>query len=98
MAFFLSLLYFDLFFFKYETIVRSSAWSFGHSDPDPSSVKYESTFLRKVVVFCLKASSKNYIVFSFAHVKVSARVFKHTFTGSSCPDNRFIFHLLCLPQ
>ena len=25
-------------FFKYETIVRSSAWSFGHSDPDPSSV------------------------------------------------------------
>jgi len=24
--------------FKYETIVRSSASSFGHSDPDPSSV------------------------------------------------------------
>jgi hypothetical protein len=26
------------FFLKYETIVRSSASSFGHSDPDPSSV------------------------------------------------------------
>ena len=37
---FFSLLYlnFHLFFFKYETIVRSSAWSFGHSDPNPSSV------------------------------------------------------------
>ena len=23
--------------FKYENIVRSSAWSFGHSDPDPGS-------------------------------------------------------------
>ena len=27
-----------IYFFKYETIVRSSASSFGHSDPDPSSV------------------------------------------------------------
>ena len=27
-----------IYFFEYETIVRSSAWSFGHSDPDPSSV------------------------------------------------------------
>ena len=27
-------------FFKYETIVRSSAWSFDHSDPDLSSVFY----------------------------------------------------------
>ena len=26
------------YFFRYETIARSSAWSFGHSDPDPSSV------------------------------------------------------------
>ena len=25
-------------FSKYEAIVRYSAWSFGHSDPDPSSV------------------------------------------------------------
>ena len=28
-----------IFFLKYETIVRSSASSFGHSDPDPSSVR-----------------------------------------------------------
>ena len=28
---------FFLYFFEYETIVRSSAWSFGHLDPDPSS-------------------------------------------------------------
>ena len=28
-----------IYFFEYETIVRSRAWSFGHSDPDPSSVK-----------------------------------------------------------
>ena len=27
-----------IYFFKYETIVRSSTWSFGHSDPDRSSV------------------------------------------------------------
>ena len=27
-----------IYFFKYETIVRSSAWYFGHSDPDPCSV------------------------------------------------------------
>ena len=35
--------FFFLYFFEYETIVRSSAWSFGHSDPDPSSV---NTFLK----------------------------------------------------
>ena len=28
-----------IYFFKYETIVRSSARPFGHSDPDPSSVQ-----------------------------------------------------------
>ena len=27
-----------IYFSKYETIVKSSAWSFGHADPDPSSV------------------------------------------------------------
>ena len=26
---------FSIFNFKYETTVRSSAWSYGHSDPDP---------------------------------------------------------------
>ena len=28
-----------IYIFKYKTIVRSSAYSFGHSDPDPSSVQ-----------------------------------------------------------
>ena len=32
---------FSFIFFKYETIVRSSAWYFCHSDPDPSSVNDE---------------------------------------------------------
>ena len=32
------LFYISIYVFGYETIVRSSAWSFGHSDPDPSSV------------------------------------------------------------
>ena len=27
-----------IYFFEYETIFRSSAWSFGHSDSNPSSV------------------------------------------------------------
>ena len=31
----------SIYLFKYETIVRSSAWSFGHSYPDPSSVNTE---------------------------------------------------------
>ena len=35
---FFFLFYILIYFFKYETIVRSSAWSVGHSDPDPSSV------------------------------------------------------------
>ena len=29
-----------IYFFKYETIVRSSAWSFGHLDFDPSTVVF----------------------------------------------------------
>ena len=39
--FFFSFLFFLLvfiYFFKYETIVRSIAWFFGHSDTNPSSV------------------------------------------------------------
>ena len=38
-----SLLYF--IFFKYETIVRSSARFFGHSDPDLSSVRCNTLFI-----------------------------------------------------
>ena len=36
---FLTLIF--IYFFKYETIVRSSAWSFGYSDSDPSTVWHE---------------------------------------------------------
>ena len=35
---FFSLSYIFIYFFECETIVRSSVWSFGHSDPNPSSV------------------------------------------------------------
>ena len=28
-----------IYFLKYETMVRICAWSFGHSDPSPSSVE-----------------------------------------------------------
>ena len=37
---FFSRLYIYIFFLKYETIVRSSSYYFGDSDPDPSSVLY----------------------------------------------------------
>ena len=37
-----------IYLFKYETVVRSSALSFGDSDPDPSSVILnQSIFYRK---------------------------------------------------
>ena len=47
---FFSLLYFNFhfFFLKYETIVRSSTWSFGHSDPDPSSLITKLFFFNSV--------------------------------------------------
>ena len=38
-----------IYFFRYET--RSRAWSFGHSDPDPSSVSY---FLCQSISNCLE--------------------------------------------
>ena len=44
---FFSLLYLNFHLFsKCETIVKSRAWSFGHSDPDPSSV---ITYLTKAL-------------------------------------------------
>ena len=43
--FFLFYILISIQFLKYETIVRSSASSFGHSDPDPSSVPYLETYL-----------------------------------------------------
>ena len=36
--FFLFYIFIFIYFFNYETIVRSGAWSFDHSDPDPSTV------------------------------------------------------------
>ena len=48
------LYYIFIYSFKYETIVRGSAWSFGHSDPDPSSVlQYLHTYytLTKLITF-----------------------------------------------
>jgi hypothetical protein len=36
--FFLFYILILIYIFEYETIVRSSAWSFGHSDLDTSSV------------------------------------------------------------
>ena len=43
-SFFLFYILIFTYSFKYETNVRSSAWSFGHSDPDPSSVIVEKEF------------------------------------------------------
>ena len=37
--FFLFYIFIFIYLFEYETIVRSSASSFGHSGPDPGSVK-----------------------------------------------------------
>ena len=50
-SFFLFYILIFIYFFEYETIVRSSAWSFGHSDPDPSSVRY---FLCQSISNCLE--------------------------------------------
>ena len=46
-----------IYFIKYETIVRSSTWSFGHLDPDPSSVFsdwHSSRFCCKCILFTTK--------------------------------------------
>ena len=49
-------------FSKYEAIVKSSAWSFGHSDPDPSSV---ITYLTKAL------APLYYFPFSFGPLSLS---------------------------
>ena len=48
-----------IYFFKYETIVRSTAWSFGHSDPDPSSVLEHMAFLEKKIDLSLPYDDKS---------------------------------------
>ena len=40
--FFLFYILILIYFFEYETIVRNSAWTFGHSDPDSSSMLYKT--------------------------------------------------------
>ena len=44
------LYYYYYYYFEYETIDRSSAWSFGHSDPHPSSTcsMYDKPLLRLI--------------------------------------------------
>ena len=74
--------------FKYETIVRSSAWYFGHSDPDPSSVP---TFLLaprektlwKIEAFynilsdCHNSDEVNYLLNAFRFKKKSQNMFSY---------------------
>ena len=49
--FLISLLFF-VNFFEYETIVRSSARSFGHSDPNPSSVVWSVNHVSSHAILC----------------------------------------------
>ena len=53
---FFSLFYIQIqicvFFFEYETIVRSSARSFGHSDPNPSSVVWSVNHASSHAILC----------------------------------------------
>ena len=55
--FFLFYILILIYFLKYQTIVRNSAWSFGHSDPHPSSVQNEWPNL----ICWYKCYFKNYI-------------------------------------
>ena len=48
--FFFSLLY--LFFFQYETIVKNSTRSFGHSDPEPSSMVWSINHASSHAILC----------------------------------------------
>ena len=41
-----------IYFLKYETIVRKSSWSFGHSDSYPSTVQRDIIFLSHRTFFC----------------------------------------------
>ena len=49
-SFFLLYILILIHFFEYETIVRISTWSVGHSDPDPGSVG--RVLLNECVTFC----------------------------------------------
>ena len=60
--FLFSLLIFN-YFFEYETNVRSSAWSFCHSDPNPSSVNSTGRHFFSLSVFFSK-HEKGSLLFS----------------------------------
>ena len=51
--FFFSYILIFIYFFKYETIVRNTAWLFGHSDTGPGSVNKTTQKLAKCgVLYC----------------------------------------------
>ena len=77
--FFFSFIYqFQFIFFTYEIIVRSSAWSFGNSDPDPSSVAWLSRHFNHM---CIKLT----FFFSFFPLYSSKEL--QTFKRSKCQWN-----------
>jgi hypothetical protein len=63
----------SIYFFEYETIVRSSALSLGHSDSDPSSAQ---RFVLPVPFFCS-------IFLGLARKVYSAKMFKSVFCTTS---------------
>ena len=60
-----------IYFFKYETIVRSSAWSFGHSDSDPSMQTYVilETFVFDINFIMQKQNRGQFFPYNFWLVK-----------------------------
>ena len=48
MGFFVFCLSIFIYFYEYESIVKSSASSFGHSDPNPSSMKLYEPMYKQV--------------------------------------------------
>ena len=64
--FFLFYTLISIYFFEYETIVRNSAWSFGHSDPNSSSV---SRAIEKMIEVLIEA--KLFSSQLSAHVKIT---------------------------
>ena len=73
-SFFLSYILISIYFFRYETIVRSSAWPFGHSVPDPSSECARYIFLKSESSFeILRKKCDNLTPCNGLYVKNSAQ-------------------------
>ena len=67
--FFLFSLLIFTYFFKYETIVRSSAWSFGHSDPDrvaKTKLLCQSNVNRKLLL--------HWYIFLYIHLQLISHI------------------------